>query len=84
MGIVSGIVVYILIWWIVIFCTLPFNIRPLDNNADGSMPGAPVDPGLKKKVILTSVISLIIWGVVYLIVTSGLISYREIVARMDL
>jgi predicted secreted protein len=84
MGIVSCIVVYVLIWWVVIFCILPFNIKPLENNRDGSMPGAPVEPGLKKKVLLTSVISLIVWVVVYLIVTSGLISYREIAQRMVL
>ena len=46
MNIFSGIVVFVLIWWMIFFCTLPFGIRNIEQPKDGSMPGAPVDPGL--------------------------------------
>jgi hypothetical protein len=84
MNIVSGIVVYVLIWWWVIFCMLPLNITPIKDNRDGSMPGAPVEHGMKRKVILTSIISFGIWVVIYLIIKSNIISYHDIAQKMNM
>ena len=66
MGIGSGILTYVIIWWMVFFMTLPFGVeRPEAHEVEvGHEPGAPKKPMLKKKAIITSLISavlLVIW-----------------------
>ena len=42
MSLVSGIVVYILLWWWVFFMTLPFGVKRVDQVEDGHDAAAPV------------------------------------------
>lgn len=77
MGVVSGIVVYLITWWTVLFATLPFGVRGHEDRPDGTVYSAPENPNLKKKFLATTVISAILWICIYLIVTSDLISFRE-------
>ena len=78
----SGIVVYVLIWWMIFFCTLPFGIKNIDKPQDGAMPGAPINPGLKKKAIATTIISTVLWVIAYFLITSNLISFHDISQKM--
>ena len=84
MNIFSGILVYVLVWWMVLFCTLPFGIQSIENPKGGTMPGAPINHGLKRKVIITSLISAVVWVGIYLIVKSDLISFHDMAQRMEL
>ena len=52
------IVIFVVIWWLVLFMVLPFGIQKDDEIVGGNDPGAPKNPMLKKKIILTSIISL--------------------------
>ena len=54
------IVIYIIIWWLILFITLPFGIRKDDSVIEGNDPGAPKKTLLKKKIFITSIISLIL------------------------
>ena len=80
--ILSAIVVYVLVWWLVFFCTLPMGIETQAKNTDGSMPGAPKKAGIKRKAILASVISFVIWAIIEVIIHLHLISYRDIADQM--
>ena len=51
------IVIFVVIWWWVLFTVLPFVIQKDDKIVGGNDPGAPKNPMLKKKILLTSVIS---------------------------
>ena len=51
------IVIFVVIWWLVLFMVLPFGIQKDDEIVGGNDPGAPKNPMLKKKIILTSNIS---------------------------
>ena len=51
------IVIFVVIWWLVLFTVLPFGIQKDDEIVGGNDPGAPKNTMLKKKIILTSVIS---------------------------
>jgi predicted secreted protein len=84
MTLFSSILVYVLAWWIVFFCMLPFGIRNIEKPDDGSMPGAPVNPGLKKKLLLTTLIAAIVWGGIYAVVKSDLISFHDIAQKMSM
>ena len=52
------IVIFVIIWWLVLFLVLPFGIRKDDDVKLGNDPGAPKNPGLKKKIYLTTMIML--------------------------
>ena len=84
MNIASGIAVYVITWWMVFFCALPFGIQNVEKSVNGSMPGAPVSPGLKKKALATTVIASFLWVAIYLITKSDLISFRDVAERMSL
>ena len=69
MSIVSFFAVYIVIWSLVLQAVLPFGIHTqaeLGEIVEGSEPGAPAHlRHLKLKLLITSVISLALWGVFY-------------------
>ena len=78
MNIVSGIVLYILLWWWVLFMVLPFYSKASNKPDYGHDRGAPDKPFLKIKIILTTFISLILWLICFYIISIGLISFREL------
>jgi len=81
MDTVSGIVVYILLWWWVFFMTLPFGARQPDQLEKGHADGAPARPRLWIKAGITTVLALLLWLGVDAIITSGVFSFREMVAE---
>ncbi|XDZ64570.1 DUF1467 family protein [Alphaproteobacteria bacterium LSUCC0684] len=79
MDTVSGIVVYILLWWWVFFMTLPFGVRQPDEVEKGHASGAPARPGLWIKAAITSILALLLWFGVDAVIASGIFSFRDMV-----
>jgi predicted secreted protein len=84
MNIFSAIVIFVLCWWMVFFCALPFDIKPMEKPVGGSMSGAPIDPGLKKKLIITTAIAFVLWAAIYAVIRSDLISFHDIAQKMTM
>ena len=62
----TALAIYFVIWWIALFLTLPFGVRSQHEDgggAPGTDPGAPVLTGMKRKLVWTTIISAIIYGV---------------------
>ena len=74
---VSGIVVYVCVWWVVLFAVLPWGATPPDAPERGHDIGAPARPRLLLKAAVTTAISLVIWLGIYALVVSNWISFRE-------
>jgi predicted secreted protein len=75
----TGIVVYLLVWWTALFAVLPIGTRP-DSEGDstsGGWRGAPVAPNLGRKLIITTLVSAVIWLGIYAIVESDWLSFRS-------
>ena len=73
--------IYFVMWWITLFLTLPFGVRSLHEDgggAPGTDPGAPVVPGLRRKLIWTTVISAIIFTVSWLAYSAGLLNVERL------
>ena len=77
MNIVSGIVVYVILWWLVLFMVLPWGVRRTEAPDEGHDPGAPERPMLWRKAAITTLIATILFGIVYSVVTSDLLPLRE-------
>jgi predicted secreted protein len=74
MRIGTAIAIYFLIWWTVLFCILPIGVRSQSESGDvvaGSDPGAPNRPMLRKKAILTTLVSTLIFLVFWAVRASG-------------
>lgn len=81
MSFVTLILVYVIVWWLVFFAALPFGVRAQHENdremADGTDPGAPANPNLKKKALATSLIAAVLTTLYYFVATSGWIDFRS-------
>ena len=67
MSVSNGIVLYLIIWWLSLFLFLPLGITSSKNVKKGNDPGAPEEPKIKKKFFMTTLFSLLIWLIIYLI-----------------
>lgn len=75
MGVVGGIIVYLLLWWVTLFAVLPMRVRGVwEDDADhpeGAERGAPVSPRLWWKVKRVTLIAAGLWLVAFLVIGSG-------------
>jgi len=74
---VTGIVVYVLVWWVTLFTVLPLWVTPAEPHDPGHAVGAPQRPRLLLKMAITTVVSALIWLAIYLLVKSPWLSFRE-------
>ena len=72
MGIGTGFAIYFIIWWMVLFISLPFRMKPQFEDGivvEGTEPAAPADPKIGKRMAWNTVISglvfFLFWFVVY-------------------
>ncbi len=72
----SGILVYVMIWWIVLFMVLPWGVRPPDNPEPGHASGAPAKPMIGRKFLITTAITTVLWGIAFYVIQSGLLTFR--------
>jgi predicted secreted protein len=81
MGWVTGLAIYATIWWVVIFAVLPWGIRTPDKVEIGHASGAPENPRIVLKALVTTAISAVIWLAIELVVRSDWISFRAMAER---
>ena len=72
----TGIVVYILVWWVTLFAILPLWVTPADPEEPGFAAGAPRRPLMLRKVAVTTVVAAIIWFGIYVVVSEPWFSFR--------
>ncbi len=81
MNLTGGIVLFAVIWFLTFFVAL--QIRP-DSQADageivpGTPAGAPANIKLKRKVVATTMIAVILWSVIASVLLSGALTLRDI------
>ena len=83
MGLTGSIIVYVIIWWIVFFSVLPVGIQSnkevFKEKIGGMDPGAPKNPKIVKKFLITTLITSIIFAVIYYLVEIDLLNLREFI-----
>ncbi len=76
MSFASGLAIYFIIWWLVLFVTLPFGVRSQHEGEDmalGTDRGAPIKASLGKKAIATTIIAFVLFaGFYYARVVAGI------------
>jgi len=77
----TGFAIYFVMWWIVLFVTLPFGVRSQHEDgvgAPGTDPGAPIVAGMGRKLIWTTVISAVIFAASMLAYNAGLLNIERL------
>ena len=79
MGWVSGIVVFFLVWWLTLFAVLPIGTRPNPGRRfwHTGWRGVPEKPQLLRKVVITTLVTVVLWLGFYLIAESDWLSFRS-------
>ena len=83
----TGFAIYFVMWWIVLFLTLPFGVRSQHEDGEGSPgtdPGAPVASQMGRKLIWTTVISAILSALSVWAYNEGLLSIERLSKLMGI
>ena len=78
MEISTAIAIYFIIWWVVLFTVLPWGVHSQHESgevAPGTDPGAPAAHRIWTKLIWTTVIAGVVFGVLTAIYKLNLIPY---------
>ena len=80
MGVTGAIIIYISIWWIVFFSILPIGIKSQNikfkDRMQGNDAGAPKNPEIAKKFLITTLITSIIFAVIYYLSINDYLNLR--------
>jgi predicted secreted protein len=75
----TGVMVYLVIWWTILFAVLPLGVRRLENPGKGEERGAPERPDLLRKAIITSIVAAVLWIAFYFLHQADVFSFRRMV-----
>ena len=73
----TAFVVFMLVWWTLLFTVLPLWTRP-QSEADEATGwrGVPEHPRILRKVLVTTVLSIVVWSAIMLVIQSPYLSFR--------
>ncbi len=81
MSITGSIVIFVILWWIVFFSLLPIDVnRKRQDIVKGTDPGAPENPKMLKKIILSTLITSLIFIILYLLVKYDYFNLRNLIS----
>ena len=79
--------IFFVLWWIVLFVTLPFGVRSQQEDGEtipGSDPGAPIASRMGRKLIWTTVISAVIFALAMLAYNAGYLNIERLSKLMGI
>ena len=82
MNLFSGIIVFLILFWTVLFAVLPWGNHAKDVPEEGMAGSAPANPRLKQKFFVTLAISVVGWCIIAGLVHYKVIDFHEISREM--
>lgn len=77
----SALAIYLLVWVLTLFAVLPFGVRTSDEVGEervrGSADSAPHQPFIVRKLLWTTLVSAVLFGLFYVAYTAGWIAFRR-------
>ena len=83
----TAIAIYFLIWWLMLFAVLPFGVRSQHEGGDiapGTDPGAPVLPRVWWKLLWTTIMSGVVFAILYVVYVNKLITLEDMMRWMGM
>jgi predicted secreted protein len=79
--------IYFVLWWVVLFLTLPFGVRSQHEDGvgvAGTDPGAPIASQMGRKLIWTTIISAVIFAVAMAAYNAGYLNVERLSKLMGI
>jgi predicted secreted protein len=79
-----AIAIYVVIWWTVLFAILPFGVRTQAEDGEvvpGTPESAPTHPRLLRVLLLTTLVSGLVFGGLWVAVRVDLINLERLLGR---
>lgn len=74
----TGVSLYVVIWWIILFVVLPFFSRPVaEPDRRTGWRGVPEHVRIGRIVLVNSVVALAIWVICYWLIIASSLSFRS-------
>jgi predicted secreted protein len=77
MGWLSGIFVYLILWFLSMFLALPWGVKIPEKPEIGHGSSAPHQPRLLLKAAVSTLLAAVLWVALDVIILSGWISFRD-------
>ena len=84
MSVTGSIVIYVILWWLILFTVLPRDINSQKDKGyivQGTDPGAPSNPNIVKKLIITTAITSILFAIIYFLNYFDILNVRRILSQ---
>ncbi len=81
MSLTMAIAIYFVLWWLTLFAVLPWGVQSQHESGDispGSEPGAPALPRIAAKLLWTTIVSAIVFALLYVVYAYRLITFEDI------
>ncbi|MGB0960529.1 MAG: DUF1467 family protein [Halocynthiibacter sp.] len=88
MAITSALVLFAGLWFLVLFCVLPIRLQSQGDAGEvepGTHVSAPANPQIKKRALITTGITIVLWAILVWVITTEVITIRDFdwMGRMD-
>jgi predicted secreted protein len=87
LSLTTALAIYFLIWWVVLFAVLPFGVRSQHESGEvvaGSDPGAPATPRLRIKLIWTTGVATLVFGLFYTAYVTRIVTLDDLATLFGL
>lgn len=84
MSVSLAIAIYVIVWWTVLFAVLPIGVRTQSEDGNvvpGTPESAPTAPRLVRVVVLTTMISALVFGGLWMAVAYGVLDLEALLGR---
>ena len=81
MGVVSGLVLYAVCWFMVLYVVLPIRLETqgdVGKRLIGTHAGSPANLNLRRKLLIVTGVAFVIWAILAAIILSGVVSVRDL------
>jgi predicted secreted protein len=84
MNLALGIAVFVVIWWTVLFAILPLGVRTQGEDGTivpGTPESAPTRPRLVRVVLLTTLVSCVVFATIWAALRYDLVNFEQLIGR---
>jgi predicted secreted protein len=83
----TAVAIYFVLWWVVLFLTLPFGVSSQHEDGEGiagTDPGAPIASLMGRKLIWTTVVSAVIFAIAMWAHQAGYLNIERLTKLMGI
>ncbi len=77
----TGILVYVIVWWLVLFTVLPWGHRNQVDPEPGTPESAPEKPRIWLKFLITTLIASLLWVIIWQVIEHDPFDFRAFIQR---